>query len=966
MKRTTLLFGLLAVVLACLAQPASGQEATTGSIVGTIADPEARPLVGATVTITSEQGTRTAISNEEGQFRFLYLTPGVYDLTASLPGYITAESRSIQVRLLARVRIEAVLTPGASEKIEVVGTAPVVDLSTTTTGATVGSSLMSSVPLGRSFSSTLAMAPHVVDGGIDRSNPSISGSSGLENTYMVDGMSIGNTGYGSAGSYSIVYGSLGTGVNFDYLEEVQVKTGGFEPEYGEALGGFVNMVTKSGTNTLTGSVFTYQQFQDLEPGRKHIKDWLVSSQTMGYASRDYGFEAGGPLVKDRAFWFAAFDPTFTTVSRRTADLVSDARGFRHELEMKRTIYNYAANLKWMPHPSHTVSISAFGDPSVGENGPQRAEAVAVSDPSSKYSKITYGGNNVVGHWNGQLASNWFIEGTAAYHRDRFKEDPAVDEPQGLDYSDGLRRYGGVGFFEDNTSTNAQYQLKFSNFFNQAGEHHLRYGVNYQDIGYETVSNNTGPAGLRIRVGEDEYVHSTSGYVWIIAPGDTTLQAWGVRSGELGAKTSADYLAAFVSDTWNPTRYLSLMAGVRYEQEELKGTATSFTWKDNWSPRFHVTVDPTMDNRSKVFFAYGRYFGKVPNDLAVRAMSSEVSYTVEYDLDQVEFDENHMPVNLGPDIQIGDHPYVFGTEPTRIDPDAKLSYVDEFVIGAEQEVIPFLNAGVSYMRRQLGRTLEDVQTTPYSELLEDPYAFGEYVITNPEEPLYPEAKRNYDALTFKIEKRLHDSWQLLASYTWSRLKGNYEGYYRRDNGQSDPFITSAFDFPYLLDPDVWQYTSENGLLPSDRPHVFNAFGSYRLRNGLDVGMSLKIQSGTPITRLGYNYVYATEAEILLEPRGESGRTPTTSDLGLHLGYPISLPANMSGWGVQGLDVGLDVFNILNQQKTVYVDDLYEIGGSVTGAPYSPEEPCPDCENPDFGKAWAFQAPRYFVFSLRARF
>ena len=243
MKRLILLSGLMAAMLACCMQNAYGQEATTGSIVGMVTDLEHRPLAGATVMITSEQGTRTAISSEEGQFRFLYLTPGVYDLTASMPGYITAESRSIQVRLLARVRIEAMLTPGASEKIEVVGTAPVVDLSTTTTGATVGSSLMSSIPLGRSFSSTLGMAPHVVDGGIDRSNPSISGSSGLENTYMVDGMSIGNTGYGSAGSYSIVYGSLGTGVNYDYLEEVQVKTGGFEPEYGEALGGFINMVT---------------------------------------------------------------------------------------------------------------------------------------------------------------------------------------------------------------------------------------------------------------------------------------------------------------------------------------------------------------------------------------------------------------------------------------------------------------------------------------------------------------------------------------------------------------------------------------------------------------------------------------------------------------------------------------------------------------------------------------------------
>jgi hypothetical protein len=962
MKRTILLSGMLILVLACWSSSARGQEATTGSIVGTVTDPEGSPLAEVTVAITSDQGTRTAQTDMDGRFRFPYLTPGLYGLTASLYGYTTAESQDIEVRLLARVRVEVVLTPGASEKIEVLGRAPVIDLSSTTTGTTISSKLMSSIPLGRGFSSTLALAPNVVDGGIDRSNPSIAGASGLENAYIVDGMSIGNTGYGSAGSYSIVYGSLGTGVNFDYIEEVQVKTGGFEPEYGEALGGYINMVTKSGTNEVTGSVFTYQQFKDLAAERESSSDWLVSSRTAGYASRDFGFEAGGPIVKDKAFWFAAFDPTFITVTRETAPLVAADLDTSHTLDMNRTIYNYAANLKWMVSPKHSLAVSAFGDPSVGENGPQRSEAVAVPDPSTKYSEITYGGHNIVGHWNGELLPNWLIEGTVAYHQDEFKEDCAIDEPQGLDYSGDVPvRYGGVGFFENNTSTNTQYQLKLSNFLQAAGEHHLRYGFNYQDIGYETVSNNTGPAGLRIAAGGDT-VESSSGYVWLAYPG--AFYAWGARSGELGAQTSAAYTAAFISDTWNPTKYLSIMAGLRYEQEKLEGNATSFTWKDNWSPRLHLTVDPTMDNRTKLFLAYGRYFGKIPNDMAVRAMTREVSYTVEYDFSQVQFDENHTPVNLGPAIQVGD-PGVTGSEPTRIDPDAKLSYVDEIVAGAEREVIPFLNVGLTYMHRQLGRTLEDVQTVPYSDILSGEADFAEYVITNPGSPLFPEPKRNYDAVTLKVEKRFHDDWQLLGFYTWAKMWGNYEGYYRRDNGQSDPFITSAFDFPYLLDPDVWQYTSESGLLPSDRRYVFGAYGSYQFRNGLDVGLSLKIQDGTPITKLGYNSIYYAEAEILLEPRGESGRTPGTSDVGLHLEYPITLPPSAATMGVEVVEVSVDVFNLLNRQKAVYVDDLYEVGGSVQGEPYSTEA-CPDCANPDFGKAWTFQAPRQFVFALRARF
>ena len=92
----------------------------------------------------------------------------------------------------------------------------------------------------------------------------MSGSTGLDNLYVVDGVNITNTGYGAVGSYSIVFGSLGTGTPFDFVQEVQVKTGGYEAEFGQSMGGVVNVVTKSGTNDLRGSVFGYFQPAELE------------------------------------------------------------------------------------------------------------------------------------------------------------------------------------------------------------------------------------------------------------------------------------------------------------------------------------------------------------------------------------------------------------------------------------------------------------------------------------------------------------------------------------------------------------------------------------------------------------------------------------------------------------------------------------------------------------------------------
>jgi hypothetical protein len=311
--------------------------------------------------------------------------------------------------------------------------------------------------------------------------------------------------------------------------------------------------------------------------------------------------------------------------------------------------------------------------------------------------------------------------------------------------------------------------------------------------------------------------------------------------------------------------------------------------------------------------------------------------------------------------------VYGSEPTVIDPNCKLSYMDEFVVGAEREVMPFLNVGVSYMHRQLGRILEDTGDVKYSDLVADPYLNVNYIIRNPGlENGNPKPSRRYDAATLKVEKRIRDGWQLLASYTYSRLRGNYEGYFRRDNEQSDPFITSAFDFPYLLDPDVWQYTSEEGKLPSDRPHVLNVYGSCRMGFGVNVGLSLKVQSGIPITKLGYNEVYGAGGEIVLEHRGASGRSPATSDVGLHLDYPIA-----RGAGGKTLEGSIDIFNLLNQQRGVTYEYYSEMGGAVNPPERLQQDPyllspCPECANPDFGKAIVYQDPRQIVLALRARF
>ena len=123
----------------------------------------------------------------------------------------------------------------------------------------------------------MAMAPGVSDSvGAGAANPSINGASGLENEYIINGANTTDPGFGGFGTYSRAYGPLGNGINFDFVQEVQVQTGGFEAQYGQALGGIINVVTKSGTNQYHGDVYGYFQPQQFEAHRTDANPLLVS------------------------------------------------------------------------------------------------------------------------------------------------------------------------------------------------------------------------------------------------------------------------------------------------------------------------------------------------------------------------------------------------------------------------------------------------------------------------------------------------------------------------------------------------------------------------------------------------------------------------------------------------------------------------------------------------------------------
>jgi len=971
-----------------IAHAGFGQE-TTGTISGRVVDSQGLPVPGATITATGPQGTKQAVTDGTGNFTVPFLTPGTYALRIELQGFTPFAREGVVVSLGQTVNIPATMTVGGlAETVEVRSTPDTINTRSTTTGAIISSEQLQNIPVGRNVSQTLYLAPGVTSSntaGVN--NPSISGGSGLDNNYVIDGVNVTNQGYGALGSYSIVFGSLGNATPFDFIQEVQVKTGGYEAEFGNATGGVVNVITKSGSNNVNGAIFAYGRPDSLESDWMQFQSINGSVQTTGSHYFDGGVEAGVPIVKDRLFAFGAINPSRNvTLYHAPAGFPLDSLG---DVERVRNSMTYSAKATWQATDDHRLDVSFFGDPSKGDNGPQRASALLVPDTSS-YSELTYGGHNQTVRYNGVFRNNFLLEGNFARALNTLEETPSANLWRITNQTvTPTQVTGGLGFYEaQNRSLNYQYSAKATNV---VGNHQLRYGVEYNDVDYSTLNNRTGPTF----VANDGRTTATGAQITVL-PDATFGQIYRVTRANFnsGHDTTQRYTNFFVQDSWRVGNRLTINPGLRYEQETLNGDIVKdFTLKNNWAPRIGATYDMTGDGRTKVFGNYGRYYARIPNDLAARSLSADdgISRADFFDASLTQPIPNGVTTtdpNSGQSIT--NHFVVAGTSVDTIDPNAKLSYVNEAVVGVDREILPQTSVGVHYTYRSIGRVLEDVANAPMVAYdLEVPgLSSVEYILTNPSSKTpvldtaaflgasFQDPEHRYHAVDFTLNRRLSNNWSAVASYRWSRLRGNFEGFYRDDNGQSDPGITSLYDFP-TNDPsytaigvpqfgyrgDIRFLGDPNGILPLDRPHQVKAFGNYVFPFGLNLGGGLNVSSGAPLTPLAANPNYSTGGEIPEAARGSGfqtidgfrTRTPVISRVDMQASYRVPFSGSVH------LTLIGDIFNLFDERTTIAYDQWTQLTGATI--------------NPDFGspvtqvlpgKPPQFQAPREIRLGARLTF
>ncbi|MFL5346049.1 MAG: TonB-dependent receptor domain-containing protein [Hyalangium sp.] len=1027
--------------------PSARAQQNSSVITGTIQDASnSKPVADVTVTATSAalQGEEVAVTDASGTYRIPQLPPGVYTLRFEREGFKPYSRTEITLRLNRTIRLNAQLLPEEFQStIEISGTPPNIDVASSRTGVSVDTDVIRNIAVvrpgskgsaARSFESLAELAPGANS---DAYGVSINGTTSPENGFLVDGLSTGNPSTGT----------LGSPISVEFIQEVNVITGGFMPEFGRSTGGVVTAVTKSGSNEFHGTLFSNLTPGSFE-GAPHTvlrQGSVITTTQKLWNLGDFGADLGGPLLKDKLWFYVGVAPSFTRrqlernlnafVVDDNGAVVLDDNGFKRTQQIQGTTSDYFADqrsvqyigkLTWQAAENHTLTLSVYGSPSTsGGNGRYAFRvddnALETDNLSGTYSALAHRVESDSRDISLKLASSFLdkkflLDATVGWHHQRdatlpsdgsgigdttglagipqfemlrssstsgqhfysineFEQlpDPSVCEPAGTFNAVRCPAFdyflGGPGFLQDRTVERYQGNVVGTALLSAMGHHVIKAGLDTELMKNQDIRGYSGSVFYR---------EATSGLTF------TDFRAFGYLTGpdqvviqpSVNPSTRALAIGGFLQDSWNVMDKVTLNAGLRYDTQSIYGTGgdLAFTLPNQLSPRVGLIYDFTQQGRSKLYASFARYyqnavlamvnsqFSNITRIQATRRRAAQGDAPGCDPLTQAApYSECRNEGNVVPSSNANllspKYSQTFAIN-SPVDPDLHPQSSDELVVGGEYELFARATLGLSYTHRNVNDIIEDMSINEATN----------YFIGNPGRGIasqFPKPVRNYDAFTLSLNKTFADLWLLQASYTWSRLWGNYSGLFRPENLQLAPNVTSDFDLISLTE-------NHTGLLLLDHTHAVKLYGAKEFpltgKISLNLGMSYRGTSGAPINVVGTHYIYGPDFTFIL-PRGAGGRLPFVHNIDTRLAANYRLSGNMTA------SLSVDVFNLFNFQQYTAVDQRYTadtVDAIVNGTKADlgnltvRNSTTLAVVNPNFGKPTAYQSPRSIRLGARLSF
>jgi hypothetical protein len=863
------LFGLVLLAVAFPVVVAAQSQATTGIIRGTVTDPSGTAVANASVVLreTNTGFERQTVTNDRGIFVASLLPLGSYDVAARAVGFSETRRTGVRVGVGETVNLNLQLTAVQLQAVVVEATQPVVEAQRIESATRLPTEAIGGLPNnGRNYLNLTLLTPNVrIVQGPDGDELSIAGQKGINNNVSVDGADFNNPFFGEQrGGQRPAFT-----FNLDAVQEMVVIASGASAEFGRSSGGFVNVVTKSGTNQLHGSLHYYGKDGALS-GQPTLEG--ESFPQPDFSQHQFGFTIGGPIKRDRAFFFVAYDQQlYDEVKQSDANRLdpalrawmdtayggalagdygpisrtNDARALlakidvrlsdRHNLSLK---YNHA----WSEQVNGTFDVDSWARSS---NGLEQDHSNAVNGSLVSYLTPTlsnelrfqYSREDRPRPYDGPRTALLGPDPTGTGDR------PFPDVAAGPNYRFGMPFFLPVQYYD------TRVQI-LDNVSMARGDHFFKVGFEYNKV--HSIQTFVGFANSRYIFG------SVPAFLAFTGSGDASgvllyLQQAGVGRTVQEAGTQdipQTDLAVYVQDTWKPNPKWTFNYGLRWEAEIQADPLTSpsdvyyadFIGQPGFpsdgtipsdkkmiQPRFGFAFDPGGDARRVVRGSAGLYYARIPglNLASSRSTNGSIGIT-QFTLTPPPLDAQ-LPSTVAPNQVFFPDVFVF-------DKDFKNPRTFNLTLGYEWQMGTSLGASVSFTHArtdQITRFInrnDPVFGSPWSSGLDD-YAGGTtngiFTLTTVESS----AKSRYNGLTLGIQRLLDPNFQFQLNYTLSWDKSD-------DDNERDPFT-----FRYAQADSLHR---EYNWSDRDQRHRFNGWALVHIGGGLMLNNRLSVYSAQPVS------------------------------------------------------------------------------------------------------------------------